>query len=128
MSTNNVAIYCRQKHSRLINYVKTNYQNIISLYDDNRSKDPYEFPRFHYTEINNLGYTIIIDDLKLYDRLKNKNNTIIYYMDETPNHNINYREVFNIFENIDGVLLYSKSISPDTIKIVFKYTKDVLYV
>lgn len=128
MSNNTVAIYCKKKHNKLIEYVNKKYDNIISLYDTIESEIIYDIPRFHYTEINNYGITIIIDDLSLYDRLKNKNNTIIYYMHNNPNHNINYQKLLSIMEQIDGVLLFNKNMGPDAMKILFNYTKELLYV
>lgn len=128
LTNNTVAIYCDTEHDKLVEYVQKNYDHIICLYDDIMSENIYNLPRFHYTEINNYGCTVIIDNLKLYDRLKDKNNKIIYYMDSNPNHSMNYKDVFGILENIDGVLLYNKQIDSEAMKIIFNYTKELLYV
>ena len=101
MSQNNtIAIYCDHNYNKLINYCHEKYENIILLYDNLSSKGEYDLPRFHYTEVNNLGYDIVIDNLSLYERLKDKNNRIIYYMSNSPNHNISYKQLSSFIQNI----------------------------
>jgi hypothetical protein len=124
---NTVAIYCDHHYTKLINYCYKKYKNIILLYDNVSSKSEYELPRFHYTEVNNLGYDIIIDNLSLYDRLKDKNNKIIYYMSNSPNHNINYKQLSSFIQDIDEVIIPS-NISTEFMNIVFNYTKELSYV
>ena len=124
---NTVAIYCDHNYTKLINYCYKKYKNIILLYDNVSSKSEYELPRFHYTEVNNLGYDIIIDNLSLYDRLKDKNNKIIYYMSNSPNHNINYKQLSSFIQDIDEVIIPS-NISTEFMNIVFNYTKELSYV
>ena len=91
------------------------------------SLNTYELPRFHYTEINNRGYDIIIDDLTLYERLANKNNRILYYMFDGTNNSINYKTLSSFMQNIDGVIV-PKNVSNELIQIVFNYTKELIHV
>ena len=128
MSQNNtIAIYCDHNYNKLINYCNEKYENIILLYDNLSSKGEYDLPRFHYTEVNNLGYDIVIDNLSLYERLKDKNNRIIYYMSNSPNHNISYKQLSSFIQNIDEVIIPS-NISTEFMNIVFNYTKELSYV
>jgi hypothetical protein len=124
---NTVAIYCDHNYNKLINYCNEKYENIILLYDNLSSKGEYDLPRFHYTEVNNLGYDIVIDNLSLYERLKDKNNRIIYYMSNSPNHNISYKQLSSFIQNIDEVIIPS-NISTEFMNIVFNYTKELSYV
>jgi hypothetical protein len=124
---NTVAIYCDHNYNKLINYCHEKYENIILLYDNLSSKGEYDLPRFHYTEVNNLGYDIVIDNLSLYERLKDKNNRIIYYMSNSPNHNISYKQLSSFIQNIDEVIIPS-NISTEFMNIVFNYTKELSYV
>lgn len=122
-----VAIYCNKNYPELLESLKQKYTNIICLYDNIVSKNIYNLPRFHYTEINNLGYDIIIDDLSLYERLQNKNNKIIYYMPDGSNHNINYKLLSSFMQQIDAVIVPEK-ISDKFMTIVFNYTKELIHV
>lgn len=122
------AIYCSKYHEKLDQYVKKNYKTYLSLYDDIGSEILYRLPRFHYTEINNSGYTIYIDDLAMFNRLKDKNNTIVYYINNAPNHNMNYTKLYNLMQGVDGVLIEDSKIEEELIRIVFKYTKELQYV
>jgi hypothetical protein len=124
---NTVAIYCDHNYNKLINYCHEKYENIILLYDNLSSKGEYDLPRFHYTEVNNLGYDIVIDNLSLYERLKDKNNRIIYYMSNSPNHNISYKQLSSFIQNIDEIIIPS-NISTEFMNIVFNYTKELSYV
>lgn len=122
-----LAIYCKKQYPELLEYSRIHYQNIISLYDNVSSLNIYELPRFHYTEINNRGYDIVIDDLALYERLVNKNNRILYYMFDGTNHSINYKILSSFMQNIDGVIV-PKNVSNELMQIVFKYTKELIHV
>ena len=122
-----LAIYCKKQYPELLAYSTANYENIISLYDNVSSLNIYELPRFHYTEINNRGYDIIIDDLTLYERLANKNNRILYYMFDGTNNSINYKTLSSFMQNIDGVIV-PKNVSNELIQIVFNYTKELIHV
>jgi len=124
---NTVAIYCDHNYNKLINYCHEKYENIILLYDNLSSKGEYDLPRFHYTEVNNLGYDIVIDNLSLYERLKDKNNRIIYYISNSPNHNISYKQLSSFIQNIDEIIIPS-NISTEFMNIVFNYTKELSYV
>lgn len=124
---NTAAIYCNKYHNHLEAYIKKHYTSVISLYDSVSAKNYYELPRFHYTEVNNLGYDIIVDDLSLYERLKNKNNQIIYYMNSSNNCNINYKLLMSIMQQIDGVIV-PKSLDNEFMTVVFNYTKEIIYV
>lgn len=128
MKTNkSLALYCKKNYPELLSYAKENYNTIISLYDNISSVNMYPLPRFHYTEINNMGYDIIIDDLSLYERLEQKNNRIVYYMLNGSNHNINYKSLCSFMQNIDAVIV-PKNVSNEFMTIVFKYTKELIHV
>lgn len=121
-------IYCNNKHDDLIKYVKKHHTNILLLYDAIDSSIIYDMPRFHYTEINNAGYSIYIDDLRLFDRLKDKNNTIIYYLTDKSDHNMNYNKIYGLMESVDAILVHDPKAEKDLIRTVFKYTKELFYV
>lgn len=127
MKNDTVAIYCKQYHKKLIPYIKESYKNLLVLYDTIGSQNNYSLPQFHYTEINNLGYDIIIDDLTLYERLKNKNNKIIYYISDMSNSNINWRRLVSVIQSVDSVIIPG-GVPDKFMKIMFNYTKEIFYV
>lgn len=127
MKNDIVAIYCKKYYPKLATYTEENYKNTISLYDLIGLKNNYNLPQFHYTEINNMGCDIIIDDLTLFERLRNKNNKIIYYMANGDNHNINYKLVSSFIQQIDAVIV-PEQISDKFMTIVFNYTKELIHV
>lgn len=122
----NIAIYCKKYHPKLLEFLYKLPSNVIGVYDDLYNQASYDLPKFHYTDINNRGYDIIIDDLLLYERLKDKNNRIIYYIGNQSN-NIDYQKLFSLIQKIDAVIL-PKNTSNDLMEIVFKYTGELIYV
>lgn len=125
---NTAAIYSNKKHEALARYVQQHHSHVISLYDSIESDIVYNLSRFHYTEINNAGYCVYIDDLRLFDRLQGKNNTIIYYLTDSSDHNMNYNKIYSLIGSVDAILLHNNKIEKELIKTVFNYTKELLYV
>lgn len=127
LQNNTAAIYYTKTQNELINYIKQRYKNYCAIYDDLSNPILDNLPRFHYTEINNRGYDVYIDDLNLVDRLKNKNNKIIYYKNNYSNHNINYIKLHNLIQSVDAILLNNKE-DEELTQIIFDYTKELMYV
>lgn len=117
-----VAIYCEHIPTVLNKTFEIKY----CLYDRiNSIKN--DLPKIHYTQISNLGITIIINQISTAKKLINRGNAIYYYMNKTPEHDINYKTMDKLMGSIDGILL-DRDIPQDVIKKIFNFNGEIMYV